>query len=42
MLCISNNPIHPVCSRAVPIIKYIQITAIRHMDAHTKWDSQRL
>lgn len=32
MLCISHNPNHTVCSRAVPIIRYIQISAVRHMD----------
>ena len=32
MLSISNNPKHIVCSRAVHIIRYIQISAARHMD----------
>lgn len=32
MLCISNNPNHTVCSRVVPIIRYIQISAVRHRD----------
>ena len=32
MLCISNNPNHIVCSRAVPVIRHIQISAVRQMD----------
>lgn len=29
-------------SRAVPVIKYIHISVIKHMGTHTKWDNQRL